>query len=96
MKTKKLIAPLLFTSLLPITLQAADLDNGKELHDAECLRCHGTEPYTKDGRAVESYSALSRRISMCISMTGAGAEWFPEDQEDVLEHLNAAYYHFKK
>lgn len=93
-KTTQLISALLFTLLLP-TAGVADTENGQELHDAECLRCHGTEPYMKEDTKLKTIFDLKRQVSMCITMTGAGADWFPEDQDDVVEYMNKAFYHVK-
>ncbi len=90
---EKLIPAILFALLLPGST-LADPENGQELHDAECLRCHGTDVYTREERKLGTFFDLKRQVSMCITMTGAGADWFPEDQDDVIEYMNKAFYHF--
>ncbi len=78
------------------TVAVADPENGKELHDPECMGCHGTEVYTRtEGRMVKDLFGLKRMVSMCIERTGKGADWFPEDQDDVVEYMNKEFYHFK-
>ncbi len=90
----KLLPAMLFILLFPLA-GAADTDNGKELHDADCMRCHGNETYMKDDTKLKTLFDLKRQVSMCITMTGAGADWFPEDQDDVVEYMNEAFYQLK-
>jgi len=89
--------------LLPILLLSttatavwADPENGKELHDPECMGCHSTEVYTRGAKGkVTDFTGLKRMVSMCITNTGKGADWFPEDQEEVIEYMNQEFYHLK-
>jgi mono/diheme cytochrome c family protein len=92
----KKIGLLLFTAALSAPV-LADVENGKELHDAECLGCHGSEAYGVKGDNIDvnDYFGLKRILSLCIQNTGKGADWFPEDQADVLEYMNSEFYHFK-
>ncbi|HIJ25381.1 MAG: cytochrome c [Gammaproteobacteria bacterium] len=95
---KTIITSLLSSLLLVGTLSsqaAADTENGQELHDKDCLGCHGTEVYTREGRTLSNFFDLKRQVSMCITMTGKGSDWFPDDQTDVVEYMNASFYHFK-
>lgn len=92
---KKTIATLLLLGSAPLAL-AADLENGQELHDGECLGCHGTDAYGVKGDNIEvsDYFGLKRILSLCIQNTGKGADWFPEDQDDVLAYMNQTFYKF--
>ena len=83
---------LILAATTSVTL--ADSENGKELHDPECTGYHGTELYSRSDRKVTDHFGLKRQLSMCIQMTGKGADWFPEDQDDVLDYMNTEFYRF--
>lgn len=93
----KKITPLLLAGTLCAAPAMADIENGKELHDEECMGCHGTEAYGVKGDNIEidDYFGVKRILSLCIQNTGKGSDWFPEDQEDVLEYMNTEFYKFK-
>ena len=70
-------------------------EEGKELHnESSCMRCHGSEMYTRDDRKVLDYSDLKRQISFCSNNLSTG--WFPEEEELVVDFLNKTYYQYKK
>lgn len=82
-------------------LNAADISNGKSLHDGNCIHCHasllggdGTSIYTRENRKMESYPALDKQVRRCRDSLGMA---WPEDQiMDVITYLNESFYHFKK
>lgn len=76
------------------TAFAADIENGKALHDANCVRCHQSEVYTRDNRMVNSYVELHERVKQCEIM--AEMAWFEEEIEDVVSYLNETYYKFDR
>jgi cytochrome c553 len=79
--------------LAPVGAQAADeAPDGKALHDARCLACHGTEVYTREDRKINSLSALSGQVSRCTQATGV--QWFDDEQEAVIDYLNRRFYQF--
>ena len=66
---------------------------GKVLFDeAECLKCHGTEVFTRSDHKVKDLTKLAGQVSMC--QQNLGIEWFPEDSEQVITYLNEAFYQF--
>lgn len=73
---------------------AANIENGKALHDANCVRCHQSEVYTRDNRMVNSYAELHERVRQCEIM--AEMAWFEEEIEDVVSYLNETYYKFDR
>jgi cytochrome c5 len=83
--------------LLASALAAADVENGKSLHDDSCISCHLMDDhlalYTREGRKVSSLHSLGGQVSMCTQVLNV--DWFPEDERDVVEYLNATYYQFK-
>jgi hypothetical protein len=71
--------------------QAADFD-AASYHDAQCMKCHGTEVYTRDPRRVNSFSALEGQVAMCDA--NLGTKLFPEDLALLVDHLNTNFYKF--
>ncbi len=79
--------------------QAADLQRGKQLHDANCIRCHasimggnGTAIYTRPDRRIDSLPALEKQVRRCKN--SLGISW-PDDQvQDVVAYLNKNFYKF--
>jgi len=88
---------LFMTIALTASAAQADLENGKELHDESCIECHmmrdHSSLYTAKDRKVDSLHALGGQISGCVQ--ALNISWFPEDERDVVEYLNATYYKFK-
>jgi mono/diheme cytochrome c family protein len=93
--------PLLFTfTLMAGALQAAEGDapaaqegNGKSLLETNCIKCHGSEVYTRPDRKVSSRDGLERQVRRCE--TALQLTWFDEDIANVAGYLNQQYYHFK-
>jgi hypothetical protein len=93
--------PLLFTlSLMAGALQAAEGSapaaqegNGKSLFEANCIKCHGSEVYTRPDHKVTSRDGLDRQVRRCA--TALALPWFEDDVTDVAGYLNQQYYHFK-
>ena len=81
-----------------LTLSArADVENGKTLHEENCTSCHlmadHSALYTRQDRKVDSLHRLGGQVSACTQALNIA--WFPEDEKDVVEYLNATYYHFE-
>jgi mono/diheme cytochrome c family protein len=72
--------------------QAADINNGKQLHQKYCLRCHQSEMYTRDDRKVKTLEQLNKQVQQCELAIELG--WFEEEVEDVTDYLNVTYYLF--
>ena len=85
----------LFTSLLlSQPALAADLKNGKALHDANCFKCHDTSVYQRgDEGRVHSIAALEKQVRRCEQTLGL--TWFDDQVADVTHYLNATFYKFK-
>ena len=82
-----IIIPFLSTPVL-----AADLKNGKSLHDENCLRCHNESKYTRKDRMIKNFQQLRERIKNCELM--AELTWFDEEIDDVTAYLNNQFYYF--
>jgi hypothetical protein len=72
--------------------QAADLDNGDDLHFENCTGCHDSTVYTRDNRNVRDLPRLGQQVRFCKDTIGVA--WFDDEVEDVIEYLNVTYYHF--
>jgi hypothetical protein len=75
-----------------IPVYAVDLENGKLLHDENCLRCHDESKYTREDRMIKNFQQLHERIRQCELM--AELTWFDEEIDDVVAYLNDQFYHF--
>jgi hypothetical protein len=60
------------------------------LHEQNCLKCHGTDIYTRADRKVTSYEGLGRQVRRCE--TALGLRWFDEDIAAVTDYLNRDFY----
>ena len=84
-------------SLIPLlgvaAVQADDVARGKQLVDTHCLRCHGSEVYTRPDRRVTSLPGLHKQVQRCEQMLGL--TWFDDDIANTATYLNQEYYKFK-
>jgi mono/diheme cytochrome c family protein len=71
----------------------ADAVRGKTLHDEQCMKCHGTEVYTRSDRFIKDREALAKQVQRC--QLSAGAQWFDDDVNDVVDYLNTTFYKFQ-
>ncbi len=83
---------MLFIAVLPASALAADIENGEDLHFEHCTGCHGEEVYTREDRNVKNLDRLGRQVRFC--QNAVGVTWFDDEVDDVIEYLNATYYHF--
>ena len=92
---KKIYGLLIFLTIIPffmVPVLAVDLENGKSLHDGNCLRCHDESKYTRKNRIVKNFQQLYERIKQCELM--AELTWFDEEIADVTAYLNNQFYYF--
>jgi mono/diheme cytochrome c family protein len=87
---KRLVLIAVITLSTPVAV--ADAERGKKLHDQHCTKCHGTNVYTREDRFVQDMAGLRKQVERCH--LSAGAKWFDEDVDDVVEYLNASFYRF--
>ncbi len=94
------IQTLLVSTTFAITLSGsamADLESGKGLHNESCVECHMMADhaalYTREKRVVNSLHDLGGQVSRCTQTLDIN--WFPDEEKDVIEYLNATYYKFK-
>lgn len=71
---------------------ASDLENGRDLHQHNCIRCHNASVYSSENRKVMSKKALIERVKLCDY--SLGTQLFDDDIADIAAYLNKEYYHF--
>ena len=91
-KIYELLIFLTIASFLVTPVLADDLENGKSLHDENCLRCHDESKYTRKDKMIKNYQQLYERIKNCEIM--AELTWFDEEIDDVTAYLNNQFYRF--
>lgn len=79
--------------LLSQPLLAEDF-HAQQFHDQNCMKCHGTEVYTRGNRRVTSLPALDNQVARCDA--NLGIKLFPEEQTALVDYLNSAFYGFEK
>ncbi len=99
MKKMNLFALLVATFSLSSLTLAANIENGKKLHEDHCKACHiamtggdGSLLYTRKNRRVNSLDALKNQVRRCES--NLELKWFEEDIENVVQYLNTRFYAF--
>ncbi len=89
-----LIAATSFTTNL--LASGGDITNpiahGEEQHESHCVKCHGSEVYTRENRFVKSIEALSKQVTRCRD--NLDVPWFDEDTDAVVQFLNNKHYRF--
>ena len=88
-------------SLVSNGAYAADVNNGKTLHQSKCYQCHAEKSglgngdiiYTRSDRKVKDIKRLKSQVGMCN--TQLRLDLFPEDEADLVAYLNQQFYKFK-
>jgi hypothetical protein len=80
-----------FLGLAVTGVSTADFD-AANYHDTQCMKCHGTEVYTRDPRRVNSFAELQGQVAMCDA--NLGTQLFPDDLDLLVNHLNTNFYQF--
>ncbi len=85
-----------FTLTIFISTSAYSEDKGmpgKQLHDESCVKCHGSEVYTREDRRINSLKGLNTQVARC--QNNLGISWFDDEKKNVVDFLNDSYYKFK-
>lgn len=86
------IAGLAVLAGMPTIARATD--DAESLYQANCIRCHGSEIYTREDRKISSFEGLERQVQRCeLSL---GLQWFDENISDVAAYLNHHHYQFPR
>ena len=72
---------------------AAILEQGKQLHNANCVSCHDTSVYTRKNRMIKGYESLKTQVQRCA--TNLNKPWFDDEVDAVAAYLNVNFYQFK-
>ena len=81
---------------LGLSAQAALPGNatmGKQLHEANCIKCHDAGVYTRKDRKIDSVAALSEQMGACSH--AAQVILTDDEQQHLVKYLNERYYKFK-
>jgi hypothetical protein len=73
---------------------AIDLEEGKEMYEEDCTKCHDSSVFTRKDRKVNDLEALKTQVHRCV--TSQGYSWFDEDEESVVAYLSESFYKFTK
>lgn len=72
---------------------------GKALHDAACLQCHGSlsggnayQLYQRSDRKVKTPEGLTKRVKSCA--LAADVSWNEAQREAVVRYLSDNFYRF--
>jgi hypothetical protein len=90
---KRVFSAGLISLLAASGVQAGDADKGHQLVESNCIRCHGSEVYTRPDHKVTSLPGLEKQVQRCELMLGL--TWFDDDIDDAATYLNQEYYKFK-
>lgn len=84
----------------PFLAAEDDVENGKELHDGNCVSCHAAMTkdqadtlYTREDRKMTDYNSLYNQVQRCA--LNLGLKWFDSEISDVSAYLNTQYYQFE-
>ena len=88
----KIPIALMLTAGFIVSADAADLDNGDDLHMTDCTGCHDSTVYTRENRRVQNLPRLGKQVRFCRD--NLGIAWFDDEVEDVIHYLDQTYYHF--
>ncbi|MEL0586731.1 MAG: cytochrome c [Candidatus Thiodiazotropha sp. (ex. Lucinoma kazani)] len=90
----KTVIPATILILVATSSQAADPGIGKKLNDEHCVKCHGSEVYTRTDRRVTSLPGLHKQVRFCEQ--NLGLTWFDDDVANTATYLNLEYYKFNQ
>ncbi|MES9812509.1 MAG: cytochrome c [Candidatus Thiodiazotropha sp.] len=88
----KTVIPAMMLTLASTTSLAADPAMGKQLNEEHCVKCHGSEVYTRDNRRVTSLPGLHKQVRFC--QQNLGLSWFDDQIESTAAYLNLEFYKF--
>jgi cytochrome c553 len=89
---KHLQAAALLSLFIASPGHTTDLIRGKTLVEENCVRCHGSEVYTRQDRRVTTLPGLQKQVQRCEQMLEL--TWFDDDIDNVSSYLNQQYYKF--
>lgn len=88
----KTMIPAMMMTLASTTSLAGDPAMGKQLTEKHCVKCHGSEVYTREHRRVTSLPGLHKQVRFCEQ--NLDLTWFDDQIENTATYLNLEYYKF--
>ncbi|WP_316364842.1 c-type cytochrome [Candidatus Thiodiazotropha sp. CDECU1] len=88
----KTVITAMMLTLASTTSLAADPAIGKQLTEQNCVRCHGSEVYTRENRRVTDLPGLHKQVRFCEQ--NLGLTWFDDQIENTATYLNLEFYKF--
>ena len=84
----------LIISLLTLVVISSPLlaDEGKDLYENNCTKCHGTEVFSREDRGIKTLEGLKSRVKQCS--LAAKSNWVDEEVTSVADYLNKNFYKF--
>jgi cytochrome c553 len=82
-----LLAPSAYATSLP-----GDSTEGKRLLEANCMKCHQTDIFTRKDRKIQSLDALKEQLMACSH--AANVEFSTSEMQSLIRYLNDQFYHF--
>ena len=85
-----------------VSASAAETEAGKRLvEEKHCETCHHNKTlgdakaiYLRKDRKVNTLEQLKARVALCNSELSL--QMFPDEEEQVVDYLDATYYKFRK
>ena len=93
MKVILCVPALIFLAVSAYAAVPGDGAEGKRLHDASCVSCHGVSVYTRQDHNVRSLDGLKQQVENCTHM--AQKEFSPAEKQDIVKYLNDQFYRFQ-
>ena len=87
----KPVLSILLLLLYPIAT-AANPERGRLLYENHCRSCHESNVHIRQTQAAKSLKAL--RAEVVRWQEALTLQWRSEDVGDVVEYLNATWYHY--
>ena len=87
-----MIRTVIFHLLLASTITVLANEDGRVLHNENCLRCHQPDIYIREDRLVKNLKHLRSQVQFCESSNDLF--WFEEEVDAVTDYLNLEYYLF--
>ncbi len=72
----------------------AEITEGEELHDDNCVTCHNNWVYTRKDRLIKNFDGLKNQVRFCDAQLEIGL--FDSEIEEIAIYLDNRYYKFVK
>jgi hypothetical protein len=83
----------LLTLCLSASAEGADSERGKLLYENHCLDCHESLVHMRDNHKIKSIDDLRAQVIRWAQ--DQKLEWGESEVSDVVDYLDARYYHYE-